>query len=144
VGTIALLMTLIGMWPSCPAEGWVTSEYGYRTHPITGRRAFHSGIDVGNEEGTLVRSPWAGRVVKVRRSRDFGLYVVVSSGPLRLLMAHLSEAKVQEGQRLHKGAVVGLMGHTGRATGDHLHLEIRHRRKRVNPRFSLVSCTPRE
>jgi len=135
---------LLRLWPSCPAEGWITSEYGYRTHPISGHRAFHGGIDVGNAEGTRVRAPWDGRVVKVRRNRDFGLYVVVASGPLRLLMAHLSDATVEKGDWVPRGAVVGLMGHTGRVTGDHLHLEIRRRRRRVNPRFALVSCTPRE
>lgn len=133
-------MMLLQVWPECPAQGWVTSEYGQRKHPITGRWAKHEGIDVGNDEGTPVRAPWRAEVLKVRRTRGAGLHVVLSSGPLRLTMAHLSDVEVGEGDRLRKGALVGLMGHTGRATGDHLHLEVRHRGRTVDPSFAFASC----
>jgi murein DD-endopeptidase MepM/ murein hydrolase activator NlpD len=135
-----LLMMVARLWPACPAEGWVTSEFGYREHPITGRHRKHRGIDVGNEEGTPIRAPWSGRVRKVRRVRDYGLYVVIDSGPLRLTMAHLSAARVKAGDVVPKGSLVGLMGHTGRATGDHLHLELRRGRKIVDPSFVFMSC----
>lgn len=136
-----LLLFLFQVWPSCPAEGWVTSEYGYRHHPILSRRSFHRGIDIANKEGTEVRSPWNGRVEKVRRTRGHGLHVVVVSGPLRVVLSHLSEALVSEGDAVPKGSVVGLMGHTGRATGDHLHLEVQVPfRRAVDPSFALVGC----
>lgn len=103
----------------------------------------HEGIDVANHEGTPVRAPWRGRVVRVRRSRGSGLHVVVASGLLRVTMTHLSTAEVSEGDDLSKGDLVGLMGHTGRVTGDHLHLQIKRDGKNINPRFSLASCEMR-
>jgi len=131
---------LLEAWPACPAEGWVTSEYGYRRHPITKRRSMHQGIDVGNVEGTEVRAPWQGRVLKVRRTRGAGRHVIIASGGLRLTLAHLGVVKVSAGDWVPKGALVGLMGHTGRTTGDHLHLEIRKRGKTVDPAFAFWSC----
>ena len=131
---------LLEMWPACPAQGWVTSEYGYRRHPITKRRAMHQGIDVANVEGTEIHAPWRGRVLKVRRSRGAGRYVVIDSGRLRVTLAHLSAAKVSVGDWLSKGDLVGLMGHTGHATGDHLHLEVREHGKTVDPAFAFLSC----
>lgn len=140
---IVLALLLLEVFPACPAEGWITSEYGYRRHPITGRRAKHEGIDVANREGTPVRTPWAGYVLRVRRTRGAGLHVVVASGRLRVTMAHLSAVGVSQGDVLPRGALVGLMGHTGRATGDHLHLEIRRAKRTVNPAFAFAACVAR-
>ena len=137
---IVFLCMWFELWPACPTEGWMTSGYGYRVHPISGRRAKHQGIDVANKEGTELRTPWRGRVSRIRRTRGAGLHVVIVSGRLRVLMAHLSAVEVSEGDALDRGALVGLMGRTGRVTGPHLHLEVRDGGKVVDPTFAFASC----
>jgi murein DD-endopeptidase MepM/ murein hydrolase activator NlpD len=137
---IVVLIWMLQFMPACPAQGVVSSPYGWRVHPISGRRSFHEGIDVANVEGTEVRTPWEGTVRKIHRNRSYGRHVVIDSGSLRVTLAHLSEVEVVKGQRLEKGDLVGLMGHTGRVTGDHLHLEVRHDGKVRNPVFALTSC----
>ena len=131
---------LLELWPACPAEGWVTSEYGYRDHPIAHRRRFHYGIDIGNAQDTPVHAPWSGKVTRVSRSRGAGRHIIISSGRFRVLLAHLHEAKVSEGDWVSKGDVVGLMGHTGAATGDHLHIELRVDGKYQDPTVALLAC----
>jgi murein DD-endopeptidase MepM/ murein hydrolase activator NlpD len=139
----ALLILLVTLWPACPAEGWITSDYGYRRHPISRKTKFHYGVDIANVRGTEVRTPWEGRVAAVRRRRGAGLHVVVASGALRVTLAHLDEVRVSRGDRLERGAVVGLMGRSGRATGVHLHVEVRIGRRHRDPRFALVGCPAR-
>ena len=139
-----MLLLLLNFWPSCPAEGWVTSEYGYRRHPITHRRKFHRGIDMANVAGTEIRSPWGARVARVTRSRGMGLYVVLTSGPFRITMAHLRAVDVAKGDVLPPGGLVGRMGSTGAATGPHLHLELRARNRLLDPSVVFMGCrTPR-
>lgn len=137
---VAVILMLLEMIPACPAVGWVTSDYGRRRHPISGLMRFHYGVDVANVRGTPVRSPWHATVLRVARSRHAGLHVVLRSGPYRVTMAHLSRAYVQEGAELRKGALVGLMGRSGRATGPHLHLSMRRGRRPVNPTVALATC----
>jgi len=137
---ITLLLWLLRLIPACPAEGWVTSEYGYRTDPITHRRKYHRGIDVANEAGTPVRSPWSGKVRRVTRSRYGGRFVVVQSGEMRLTFMHLQETSVSKGDQVRAGDQVGLMGSSGRTTGPHLHLEVRHQGKTRNPAVAFLFC----
>ena len=137
------LLLLLHFWPSCPAEGWVTSEYGYRRHPISHRRQFHRGIDVANEAGTPVRSPWKGQVVKVTRSRHGGRFVVVQSGVFRLTFFHLQSTTVTRGDQLDPGDQLGLMGSSGRTTGPHVHLEMRSRGRTLDPSVTLLRCPTR-
>ncbi len=139
----AILMLLLQAWPACPAEGWVTSGYGHRIHPLTHRRSFHEGIDIANIEGTPLRAPWAAVVSDIRRTGRAGLHVVLRTGPFPVKMAHLSSVLVVEGQRLKRGEKVGRMGHSGRVTGDHVHLELRRWNRRCDPSLLLASCRPR-
>lgn len=141
---IVLLLALMEAWPACPAEGWVTSEYGWREHPISHRRKFHRGVDVGNRVGTPVRSPWTARVVRVRRRGSYGLHVVLQAGPLRLTMAHLRSARVRRGDIVPRGTLVGHMGASGRATGPHLHLEVRGGGRLLDPSVALLGCQARD
>jgi murein DD-endopeptidase MepM/ murein hydrolase activator NlpD len=137
---IALLIALLELWPACPAEGWVTSEYGRRRHPITHRRKFHYGIDLANKVGTPVHSPWGGRVQRIKRDRAKGLHVEVQAGPYRLTFAHLDAVDVSRGDEIPKGALVGRMGRSGRVTGPHLHLEMRRGARMMNPSVALLGC----
>jgi len=133
-------MWFLRLIPACPAEGWVTSEYGYRQDPITHRRKFHQGIDIANKAETPIYSPWQGKVVRVSKSRWRGRYVVVQSGDIRLTFLHLRKATVATGDQLRSGDQIGLMGSSGRATGPHVHLEMRYEGKTRNPSFALLRC----
>jgi murein DD-endopeptidase MepM/ murein hydrolase activator NlpD len=134
------ILLLVQMWPVCPIEGRITSDYGYRTHPVTGIKKFHDGIDVANVEGTPIRAPWNAEVVGVRRSPNAGLHVVLRSGGIDITLAHLSRAHVKRGDLVKQGQIVGLVGQTGRATGPHLHLSLRRGSRSRDPAFAFVAC----
>jgi murein DD-endopeptidase MepM/ murein hydrolase activator NlpD len=137
---LVILLWLFRLIPACPAEGWVTSEYGYRQDPIHHRRKFHQGIDIANKAGSPIYSPWQGEVTRVSRSRWSGRFVVVQSGELQLTFLHLQEATVAKGDQLWGGDQIGLMGSSGRATGPHVHLEMRHEGKTKDPSVALLLC----
>ena len=102
----------------------VTSSYGYRQDPFTKCRRFHDGIDLRCGNG-LVYSMLPGRVFSVRHGNTgYGNYVVIDHGNLRCLYGHLSDIYAKEGAVVQAGAVVGLVGSTGRSTGPHLHLQL--------------------
>lgn len=133
---------MLSLMPTCPAQGWVTSEYGRREHPVSGRISFHEGVDVGNQEGTALVSPWRGQVALVRRAEHAGLYVILRYHDVSIKMAHLSSVHVEEGDSIDAGEEIGHMGHSGRVTGDHVHIEARVEGRRIDPSFLLVSCDP--
>lgn len=113
-------------WPVAGAT--VTSGYGDRTDPFTGKPAFHSGIDLAAPEGTPVAALWAGEVIGADSvgAGSLGKYVTVTcENGLEIRCAHMSALSVQVGDRVAAGDRLGAVGHTGRATGPHLHLEIR-------------------
>ena len=137
---VLLLLVFLELWPRCPADGWISSEFGRRRHPVSQKMRFHAGIDIANVRGTAVKAPWGGTIVKIRRSRHAGLHVVIRSGGFRILLAHLDETLVSVGQWVPAGEVVGHMGRSGRATGPHLHLEVRRGGKPLDPTFALLGC----
>lgn len=115
-------------------QGRFTSGYGYRLHPITGRREFHYGIDIAAPQGTAIKSYAKGTVTTAKFSSGYGYYVVVNhGGGLSTLYAHLSKINVSVGSRVDVGHVLGLMGSTGISTGSHLHFEVHRNGSRVNP-----------
>ena len=102
----------------------ITSHYGYRQDPFTKCQRFHDGIDLRCGNG-LVYSMLPGRVFSVRHGNTgYGNYVVIDHGYLRCLYGHLSDIYAKEGAVVQAGAVVGLVGSTGRSTGPHLHLQL--------------------
>jgi len=137
---VLALLLFLRLVPACPAEGWVTSEYGRREDPITHRKKFHGGIDIANKPGTPVRAPWPGKVVRVARAQYAGRFVVVESGPFRFSFLHLKAFSVSKGDILKRGDLVGLMGSSGRATGPHVHLSMRLRGKPRDPSVVLWAC----
>ncbi len=117
-----------------PANGPITSPFGWRTHPIFGRQIFHSGIDIGIDEGTPVHAADRGTVVSAGWMDGYGNVVVVDHGNgLSTLYAHNSEITVSEGQVVNKGQTVAISGNTGNSTGAHLHFEVRSGGEPVNP-----------
>jgi murein DD-endopeptidase MepM/ murein hydrolase activator NlpD len=103
-----------------------TSSYGWRTHPITGSRRFHSGIDIGAPMGAPVVSTGSGTIVSAGWFGGYGKAIVIQhNGIQQTLYGHLSEVFVQPGQRIEQGMVIGRVGSTGNSTGPHLHFESR-------------------
>ena len=122
--------------PISPADPyWLTSTYGYRNDPFTGKRMAHHGIDLAGPVGLDIHCTGAGTVVRARMDRyGYGKEVVVDHGfGYRTIYAHLHDIFVEKGQKLKRGEVVGTMGSTGRSTGPHLHYEIRKDGRAVNP-----------
>lgn len=102
----------------------MTSKYGYRMHPIKRCRRFHDGIDLASGN-TLTFSMLPGRVLTVRHGNTgYGNYIVLDHGQLRCLYGHLSKTLVVEGDIVDAGTAIGITGHTGMASGDHLHLRL--------------------
>ncbi len=114
----------------------VSSGFGMRTDPFTRRRTFHGGVDLAAPAGTPALASRAGRVVRAQYVRGYGNLVVIEHDlNYQTYYGHLSQIKVRVGQRVETGETVGLVGATGRATGPHLHFEVRRNGVRTAPRF---------
>lgn len=124
------------LWPIASSHR-VTSPFGWRTHPITGRQHLHGGIDIAAPNGTPILAAKAGVVVISLYGSSYGNYVVLSHPDgTRTLYAHMSQRSVSAGDTVSQGQTVGLVGSTGSSTGNHLHFEIwtgSSSSSRVNP-----------
>lgn len=119
---------------SWPVVGRITSGFGWRRHPITRRRDFHAAIDIKAPYGRIIRASKAGRVVYSGWMGGYGRVLVIDHGKgYTTLYAHCSSLLVRKGQRVAGGQPIAKAGATGRATGTHLHFEIRINNKPVNP-----------
>ncbi len=117
-----------------PVSGEITSPYGYRTHPIWGTTIYHSGIDIGVDEGTPVHAADGGTVVWSGWMGGYGYAVVIDHGNgMSTLYGHNSELAVSEGQDVSKGQVIAYAGSTGNSTGPHVHFEVRISGDPVDP-----------
>lgn len=122
-----------------PATGWISSRFGSRTHPVTGKRAFHNGMDIANTPGTPIRAPadavvgfsgingYLGKTIRL----DHGYNVVTRYG-------HMSKLFVKTGQKVKRGEIIGRIGTTGRSTGPHLHYQVEVRGRPVNPKYFIL------
>ncbi len=112
----------------------ITSHYGYRNSPITGKISFHPGIDLRVEIGTPVLCARNGVVSDIGTLEIYGLYLIINhDGGYQTVYAHLKEVLVTQGQRVNAGSVVALSGNSGISTGSHLHFEIRRNERPINP-----------
>lgn len=116
-----------------------TSPYGERVHPVTGGRKMHHGLDLGAKAGTKIQSLMGGIVLDVKFDKGGGNIIKVQQddGTVAVYMHMLKPSDFKKGQRVNAGDVIGLVGSTGRSTGNHLHLEIRKDGKSVNPKEYL-------
>lgn len=107
----------------------ITSIFGWRIHPISGDKRFHSGTDLGAPMGTPVLAAYAGQVAIADFLGGYGLAVTLAhnKGSQETLYAHLSEVFVRPGETVKQGEVIGRVGSTGNSTGPHLHFEFRQR-----------------
>lgn len=114
--------------------GYMSSNYGHRTDPFTGRTAFHGGIDFAGAHGTHVYSVAPGIVTWAGPKAGYGNLVEVSHGDgMSTRYAHASRLAVKVGDLVAKDQLVAYMGSTGRSTGTHLHYEVLRNGKQVNP-----------
>ncbi len=108
------------------APASISSRFGWRTHPLTGSRRFHSGVDIAAPSGAPVLATGAGTVVSAGWNGGYGNAVIIQhSDNQQTLYGHLSKVSVQAGQSIAQGTVIGLVGSTGNSTGPHLHFETR-------------------
>ena len=131
---------LLACTPSIrPADGWVSSRFGYRVSPFTGRREFHGAFDIANREGTPIVSPANGVVTYAGKKRLLGNYVVIDHGyGLVTSYGHLAKMNVKRGKKVKRGEIIALMGNTGRSTGPHLHYIVKLNGVPVNPERYII------
>lgn len=124
-----------------PAEGRMSSDFGFRRRPCRGGSHYHPGLDIANVRATPIEATGAGMVVDVSRDRGYGLMVEIDHGRgWTTRYAHLSKVDVKEGDQLRAGDLVGEMGRSGRATGVHLHYELRRYGLAVDPAPYLAAA----
>lgn len=114
--------------------GRLTSGYGYRTHPISGVKTFHNGIDIAAPTGTGVYSYASGTVISVSQNNTLGKYIAIDHGNgLVTRYLHLSKFNVEKGDKVSTGDRIGSVGNTGYSTGPHLHFEVLKNGSYQNP-----------
>ena len=122
-----------------PTAGWVTSAFGWRNDPFTGKRTFHYGIDIATHYGNPVLSTADGVVVRRKKDKIGGNTILIShKGGYTTVYCHLSKFLVRPGQRVKRGDIIGEVGKTGKALGPHVHYEVRVNGKPVNPYYYLL------
>ena len=121
-----------------PVDGQLTSDFGYRIHPIYGTNLLHGGIDIGVESGTPVKAALPGVVKDTGYNSSAGNFVTLShSEKVDTKYAHLSKVAVAKDETVSQGQTIALSGNTGVSTGPHLHFEIRIGGVRINPLWIL-------
>ena len=137
----ALAAATPSIWP---AHGWLTSRMGSRQDPVSGGDDFHAGLDIAGEKGQPIYATAAGRVSQASYQSGYGNLVIVDHGfGLETKYGHLSSFTVKPGQTVKRGDVIGRLGATGRATGYHLHYEVRANGRLLNPLQLLTQQKPR-
>lgn len=116
----------------------ITSRFGNRTHPITGVKSFHNGIDLACPIGTPVYAPASGVVKRVFENKTGGKQLIIEhDNDYTTGYAHLSEILVSVGDVIEDGELVAETGNTGASTGAHLHLTLRFKGELINPQTVL-------
>ncbi|PLX77288.1 MAG: peptidase M23 [Desulfuromonas sp.] len=128
--------SMVGAKPSgWPVKGWLTSSFGMRKSPFTGKRKMHEGYDIAARTGTPVYATADGVVSKAETVPGYGKLVVIEHGyGYRTYYGHNSKLHVRAGQRVTRGEKIAAVGNTGRSTGSHVHYEVRRNGVPVNPK----------
>ena len=138
----ALAAATPSIWPT---HGWLTSRVGSRPDPITGDKDFHQGLDISADQGSQVYATADGTVTQAAYEGGYGNLIVLDHGyGLETRYGHLSRYNVKPGGKVKRGDVVGYVGSTGRATGSHLHYEVRVNGRLLNPLQLLLSAAATE
>jgi len=122
-----------------PVQGWISSGYGWRTNPFTGKKEFHRAIDIAAPWGTEIKAAARGKVIFAEWKGAYGLMIRINDGHgYYTVYGHLSHILVKKGQWVEKGDIIGRVGSSGRSTGPHLHFEVWLDEKTVNPLNLMV------
>ena len=115
-------------------KGYISSSYGGRLDPFTGKQAFHSGIDFSGQKGATIQAMAEGVIIWAGKRGNYGNLVEIDHGAGYVTRyAHMSKIEVAVGNKVDKAQELGKMGKTGRATSEHLHFEVLKNGKKVNP-----------
>jgi murein DD-endopeptidase MepM/ murein hydrolase activator NlpD len=124
-----------------PAMGLMTDGFGGRPDPVTGRHAFHRGLDISARRGTPVIAPADGVVVFTGLSGGLGRIVRIAHGlGYTTVYGHLNSINVEPGEEVRRGAKIGTLGNSGRSTGSHLHYEVHVDGEAVNPLYYILDA----
>lgn len=116
------------------SEGTITSSFGERKSPLSGKTEFHNGLDIGVLEGTEVVAVGNGRVIETGKSNSYGNYIKYEiNGGMVVMYAHLKSINIEKGDFVCQGAKVAEAGNTGYSTGPHLHYTIYKDGKEIDP-----------
>lgn len=142
-GTIINSNKKVAMFIQPISYNKISSPFGLRTHPITGRTKFHTGADLKANIGTPVKASAGGVVTKASYCSGYGNYISINhAGGLKTSYAHLSKILVRPGQHVTQGQLIAYSGNSGNSTGPHLHYELSKNGKFINP-MSFVPKQPR-
>ncbi|HPE28978.1 MAG TPA: M23 family metallopeptidase [Candidatus Mcinerneyibacteriales bacterium] len=122
-----------------PADGWISSTFGWRKSPFNGQREFHTGLDIANMPSTPIKAAANGYVVFAGWFGVYGNVVMIEHGfGYETRYGHMDAINVRKGQYVSKGQYLGTMGDSGRSTGTHLHYEVIHNSKLEDPMKYLI------
>ncbi|MCE5270219.1 M23 family metallopeptidase [bacterium] len=132
--------TRLDLTPSIPpSPGYITSHFGWRRSPFTGRRDFHRGIDLVNKIGTPIKATASGRVIFAGKEMFWGNAVFIEHQEgVVTKYGHMSSINVKEGDKITRGQVIGFIGMTGRTTGPHVHYQIELDGQPVDPMQFII------
>ena len=131
---VSLEQAILGFDYCTPLAGALTSDFGYREHPVEGEERFHYGVDLAADSGTAICCFAGGTVTAVGESSSYGKYCIVAhEGGYSTLYAHCSRITISSGKTVKKGEKIAEVGETGIATGPHLHFELQKDGVYLNP-----------
>lgn len=132
--------SLLAATPSIrPTVGWISSRFGYRTSPFTGRREFHKGLDIAARAGTDIIAPASGVVTFAGKKGAYGLMAIINHGHgVVTRYGHLNKSTVKRGDRVKRGDKIASLGNSGRSTGPHLHYEVNVNGIPINPQKYIL------
>lgn len=117
-----------------PTSGWMTSRFGRRVSPFTGRKELHKGVDIANRKGTAILATANGVVSYAGKKGTMGNIIVIDHGHgMVTRYAHLNKTLKTRGEKVKRGDIIAQMGNSGRSTGPHLHYEVHLNGVPVNP-----------
>lgn len=137
----ALAAATPSIWP---AHGWISSQMGNRADPVTGGEEFHAGLDIAGDRGQPVYATASGTITYAGDQGNYGNLLVIDHGyGLETRYGHLMAFSVTKGDQVKRGDIIGRVGNTGRATGNHLHYEVLANGTLLNP-LRLLTQKPRD
>ena len=138
---VSMRQSILGFDHETPVKGVLSSNFGYREHPVEGEERFHYGVDLAADTGTAIACFADGTVTAVGESSSYGKYLIVAhEGGYATLYAHCSAVTVSSGSAVKRGQEIAKVGETGMATGPHLHFELHEGSSYLNPIYYVASA----